>query len=1065
MKRSLIVAAVAAGSLLGAVPGAQADLRVGSNFRLNSDSNAFRGKDQVSLAVDPGNPNHIVEVNANYLTQECEGTTSFDGGNTWTTAVPLRNPAPGAGEQPFAPSCLAGPHLAENIFQTVRFGSGQNVYVAYRLPRTSTVNASGYQGASVLVAKSTDGGQTWQTSVVAMAGGASDTAGPYYALPTLTVDPGQGNGNADRVIVAAVEQTVAFNTPDATNPACVSNSTGPPTNVQGSTRCGDVATTVSNDAGGGGTYSSPVLADPETEDVNASPDGPSQLVINPDHSVSVAWRTQGLSSGVAGGLPAGSVSSLGLVRVARSNPAVTAWTPPVTVTQVTNQGRSAANHLSPSASSGSSFPRLAGGNGNLYIVYNQAGPPTGPGPTCPSPSPCPAGYAGADHFIGPDTDVYFQRSKDLGATWSQPKLINDASPKPGTPITQTRHPDISVAPNGRIDVVWQDRRHWYNGPDLTAGATQQETDHDCIHTHQACDNPRLGDTYYAFSVNQGSTFSADRRISDRSHNNDVGFDYRFGTYWSFSPQAMPMGNNQLLVGWMDSREGSFDSDNQDIYLAKVDHSASNTVPQETLTRNSNGPQFSVDLSRRTYPGGGEAIMAGGFATRNPVKPVIVNEADVPKALAGGVLARQNLGPVLLSTAAGLSDAAKAEVSRLNPVGAYVLGDTGALSAQAVIDLQNAGVPNNSGQIVRLSGADDPATARSIAEAMDRRTAAEKTAGIPAFDAAVIVNPTSPDASAAAGLAAARQLPILFTSADGQSMPASTTTALTNLNIVKTLVIGGTSVISNGAMGGLPSATRLGGANQYETSKAVVAESRNRGLPDNIVYVADGATPMDGALLGAAVGRSTGLELLAPTPLNTTAASVLNDIAPNLSGSVDRLVLVQPAAPGGGGGGGGVTNPGSGLTTTGTTSDTTAPGVSSFGLTNNPFTVGGSTPTFGTAAAKKKGKKHKKGTTFRYTLSEAATVRISISQRLAGRRKGKKCVTPTRKLRKAKKCTRVLSRGTLTRASHVGANSVAFSGRIGSKKLSPGSYLATLIATDAANNSSKGRTISFTIVSR
>ncbi|MDQ6805878.1 MAG: FG-GAP-like repeat-containing protein [Actinomycetota bacterium] len=142
---------------------------------------------------------------------------------------------------------------------------------------------------------------------------------------------------------------------------------------------------------------------------------------------------------------------------------------------------------------------------------------------------------------------------------------------------------------------------------------------------------------------------------------------------------------------------------------------------------------------------------------------------------------------------------------------------------------------------------------------------------------------------------------------------------------------------------------------------------------------------------------------------------------------------------------------------------TAPGVTNYGLTNNPFVVSGSkTPTFGFAA---KSRKHKKGTTFRYTLSEAATVQIVISQRRSGRRRGKKCVAPTRSLRKAKKCTRTVSRGTLTRTSHVGKNSVGFSGRIGSKKLSPGSYLATLIATDAAKNASKPRTISFTIVKR
>jgi len=144
-------------------------------------------------------------------------------------------------------------------------------------------------------------------------------------------------------------------------------------------------------------------------------------------------------------------------------------------------------------------------------------------------------------------------------------------------------------------------------------------------------------------------------------------------------------------------------------------------------------------------------------------------------------------------------------------------------------------------------------------------------------------------------------------------------------------------------------------------------------------------------------------------------------------------------------------------------DTSAPVVSGFGLTNDPFVVGGSTPTFGRAA--KKAKRHKKGTTFGYTLSKDATVKIVISQAGSGRRRGRRCVAPTRKLRNARRCTRIITKGTLTRTSHPGSNRVAFSGRIGSRKLAPGRYQATLTATDAAKNASKPQTIAFTIVRR
>ncbi|MDQ6928798.1 MAG: hypothetical protein M3159_09110, partial [Actinomycetota bacterium] len=193
-----------------------------------------------------------------------------------------------------------------------------------------------------------------------------------------------------------------------------------------------------------------------------------------------------------------------------------------------------------------------------------------------------------------------------------------------------------------------------------------------------------------------------------------------------------------------------------------------------------------------------------------------------------------------------------------------------------------------------------------------------------------------------------------------------------------------------------------------------------------------------------------------------AETRLGAIGVNTS-TVDRLVAARgiggtdPVVP---------ASPSDGLASSGTTTtigsaDGLAPSVSRYGLSNNPFVVGGRTPTFGVAARTK----HKRGTTFRYTLSEAATVKIAIVRGRAGRRKGSKCVAPTRALRRAHKCIRRFAQGTLTRTSHQGVNSVAFSGRIGSKVLRPGGYQATLIATDAARNNSTPKTITFTIANR
>jgi hypothetical protein len=137
-----------------------------------------------------------------------------------------------------------------------------------------------------------------------------------------------------------------------------------------------------------------------------------------------------------------------------------------------------------------------------------------------------------------------------------------------------------------------------------------------------------------------------------------------------------------------------------------------------------------------------------------------------------------------------------------------------------------------------------------------------------------------------------------------------------------------------------------------------------------------------------------------------------------------------------------------------------PVVTHYALTNKVFVVGAqSTPIVGSAA---KASSHKIGTTFSYTLSEAATAKLAIAELVPGRREGNRCVAPTPRLTRAKKCSKRLGRGTLTRSSHAGVNEVAFSGRIGSKALQPGHYSATLTAT-TTNATSAPVTVSFTVV--
>ncbi|HTD08588.1 MAG TPA: PKD domain-containing protein [Solirubrobacteraceae bacterium] len=107
----------------------------------------------------------------------------------------------------------------------------------------------------------------------------------------------------------------------------------------------------------------------------------------------------------------------------------------------------------------------------------------------------------------------------------------------------------------------------------------------------------------------------------------------------------------------------------------------------------------------------------------------------------------------------------------------------------------------------------------------------------------------------------------------------------------------------------------------------------------------------------------------------------------------------------------------------------------------------------------------RGTSLRFTLSETAKLKVVFERSAAGLRHGKRCVAPSAKLIRAhaKRCTRTLRIGTLTRAAvPAGSDSLSFSGRIGTRPLAPGSYKAVLTAS-AGGLSSTPVTLSLTVV--
>jgi hypothetical protein len=105
-----------------------------------------------------------------------------------------------------------------------------------------------------------------------------------------------------------------------------------------------------------------------------------------------------------------------------------------------------------------------------------------------------------------------------------------------------------------------------------------------------------------------------------------------------------------------------------------------------------------------------------------------------------------------------------------------------------------------------------------------------------------------------------------------------------------------------------------------------------------------------------------------------------------------------------------------------------------------------------------------GTTFSFSLNQQASVTFGFTQRGSGRKVNKKCVAPTKSNRRKPACVRTVAAGTLTFAGHSGANEVAFQGRVSSaKKLVPGRYTVTIIATNAAGMRSAPASLSFAVM--
>lgn len=146
-----------------------------------------------------------------------------------------------------------------------------------------------------------------------------------------------------------------------------------------------------------------------------------------------------------------------------------------------------------------------------------------------------------------DEDVFLRHSSDGGATWDDAVMVNDNPVGDGT---DQYLPRVAVAPNGRVDVLFYDRRS--DTADM------------------------LTDVFLASADGPGEAFT-NRRVSSQSFSSAVGptFGPDYGTDFG-TRLGLKSTDDEAYAAWTDTRLGDMNTGRQDVFAATV------TVPSSGL---------------------------------------------------------------------------------------------------------------------------------------------------------------------------------------------------------------------------------------------------------------------------------------------------------------------------------------------------------------------------------------------------------------------------------------------------------------------------------------------------
>lgn len=186
--------------------------------------------------------------------------------------------------------------------------------------------------------------------------------------------------------------------------------------------------------------------------------------------------------------------------------------------------------------------------------------------------------------------------------------------------------------------------------------------------------------------------------------------------------------------------------------------------------------------------------------------VIASGENWPDATAASPLAAGLRAPLILTTSSYLNPVTKNEIVRLQPTRIIIIGGTTAISQGVETEIRNA----LTGETVeRIFGPDRYSTSLLIAGRI-KSIRGNITDGTAIF----VTGANFPDAISAGAVSAYKKYPIIYT---GSSISSSTLSAINNLGIRRSIVVGGTSAVPDIVKNTLPGAIRISGADRYQTS--------------------------------------------------------------------------------------------------------------------------------------------------------------------------------------------------------------------------------------------------------